>query len=136
MPDPIDPDEFILNFKAAQAEVHATARKSGWWEDRDALVEIATRHSPELGEYAQNVIAGNGIALKQSELSEALENIRHGYRPDDKIPEFTGEEAEYADTIIRIMDTAEGRGLRVAEAIIAKMAMNKTREYKHGGKKC
>ncbi|KKL73104.1 hypothetical protein LCGC14_2078290, partial [marine sediment metagenome] len=67
-----------------------------------------------------------------SELSEALEAIRHGNPPDDKIPEFNGYEAELADCVIRIMDVAIARNLRVAEAIVAKMAFNEGRPYKHG----
>jgi NTP pyrophosphatase (non-canonical NTP hydrolase) len=72
------------------------------------------------------------ILLMHSELSEAVEAIRHGNPPDDKIPEFSGYEAELADCIIRIMDTAAARNLRVAEAIVAKIAYNKRRPYKHG----
>ena len=70
-----------------------------------------------------------------SELSEALEAIRNGNPPDDKIPEFTGVEAELADVIIRIMDMAAAKGYRVGEAVIAKINYNKNRPYKHGGKK-
>jgi hypothetical protein len=43
-------------------------------------------------------------------------------------------EAEFADCIIRIMDFVPSMGLRVAEALIAKMEYNSKREYKHGGK--
>ncbi len=74
------------------------------------------------------------IALMHSEISEALESARHGDPPDDKIPEFSGMEAEFADCIIRIMDFVPSMGLRVAEALIAKMEYNSKREYKHGGK--
>lgn len=78
---------------------------------------------------------GLKIALIHTELSEALESFRHGDPPSDHIPEFTGSEEEFADAIIRIMNIAEGRGLRVAEAMIAKQAFNAARPYKHGGKK-
>lgn len=74
------------------------------------------------------------IALMHSELSEALEHRRHGNPPDDKIPEFSGMEAELADCVIRIMDFGQARGLRIAEAVVAKIDYNRLRPHKHGGK--
>ena len=70
-----------------------------------------------------------------SELSEALEALRHGNPPDDKIPEFNGVEAELADCVIRIFDYCKQRGYRIVEAILAKHKFNETRPYKHGNKK-
>jgi len=77
---------------------------------------------------------GEMLALMHSELSEALEAIRKGNPPDDKLPEFRGAEVELADCIIRILDTAHARGWRVGEAIIAKIAFNEGRPHKHGKK--
>ena len=106
---------FVTAFNAVASDIHQTAVDKGWWEKERNDLSI--------------------IALMHSELSEALEAIRHGNPPDDKVPEFNGVEAELADCIIRIMDMAPGRGWRIAEALVAKIEYNKTREYKHGGKK-
>lgn len=109
-----DTQTFIQAFNHIADRIHITAVEKGWWEKE--------RNDGEV------------IALMHSELSEALEALRHGNPPDDKIPEFTGVEAELADVIIRIMDMAPARGWRVAEALVAKIAFNTTREHKHGGK--
>ena len=106
---------FAIEFDAVAQEVNHIAIEKGWWEGE--------RNEGEL------------IALMHSELSEALEAIRNGNPPDDKIPEFTGVETELADVIIRIMDMAAAKGYRVGEAVIAKINYNKNRPYKHGGKK-
>ena len=79
--------------------------------------------------------AGEKIALMHGELSEALEAYRKDITVSEHIPEFTGMEEEFADTIIRIMSFAKKNNLRVAEAILTKQDFNNARPFKHGGKK-
>lgn len=72
------------------------------------------------------------LMLMVSELGEACEAQRRNITKSEHIPEFTGEEEELADCIIRILDYAGGYHLRLAEAVVAKMEYNRTRPYKHG----
>ena len=94
------------------AEIHKLARSKGWWDN--------PRPIPEL------------LCLLHSEISEALESYRNN------VPE--GEKhclsEELADLVIRIWDMSEGLGIDIVEAVRKKHSFNKTREYRHGDKRC
>jgi len=98
-----------------QEEIHRTAIEHGWW-DRDRPI-------------------GEVLMLAVTELAEAMEAHRDGNPASAKISAFSKVEEELADTIIRILDLAEGRGFDIEGALRAKMAYNETRPYRHGGKR-
>jgi NTP pyrophosphatase (non-canonical NTP hydrolase) len=106
---------FVMQWNIIAAFVNEIAVSKGWWK--------GDRNDGEL------------IALMHSELSEALEGMRHGNPSSEHLPEFTAVEEELADVVIRIMDFARAKHHRVGEAIIAKVEYNRTREFMHGGKK-
>lgn len=99
----------------------------------NAINEVKGWNRPPVATDAEN------CALVHSEVSEILEYLRNPLdgvyqRPDDKIPEFLGVEAEGADIIIRLLSWYKRRGWRLAEAVCAKLRYNMGREYRHGGK--
>lgn len=98
------------------AEVHGIAVEKGWYD--------TPRSFPEL------------IALMHSELSEALEAWRErdvAITTEGNKPEGYG--VEMADCIIRILDCCDYMGIDIDQAITRKIAYNRTRPYRHGGKR-
>jgi NTP pyrophosphatase (non-canonical NTP hydrolase) len=94
--------------------IHVIAVEHGFWPDGRSDAEC--------------------IALMHSELSEALEALRSDNPPSEKIPPFSNLAEELADTVIRVLDFAHHRGIDLGPAIVAKMAYNADRPYKHGRK--
>jgi NTP pyrophosphatase (non-canonical NTP hydrolase) len=148
-------------FDTLAGEINHIAREKGFWSealDEDGVLEdvlgahraaelrnreqiageetsVAISELRELVRRARETTERNEpemIALEVSELGEALEGIRHGNPPSDKIPAFSQAEEELADCLIRIFDHGLGKGYRLADAMIAKIEYNRTRPYKHG----
>lgn len=103
----------FTGLREAQKLAYRTASEAGWYCD------------PKTGEPIKRNF-GEVVALMHSELSEALEADRKGLM-DDKLPHRDGREVEFADCIIRILDTAEALGLDVAGAMIEKNRYNRER---------
>lgn len=118
-------------------EIHQNAVDHGWWDEERSFGEI--------------------VALCHSELSEALEEYRdgkpkfyfvaeveceNGTYPTERTStaDYNGEKpegvaVELADCIIRILDYCGRASIDIEEAIRIKHEYNKTRPYRHGGKR-
>lgn len=96
-----------------QMIAHETAKNAGWYSD------------PATGQPVKRNF-GEVVALMHSELSEALEADRKGLK-DQHLPHRDGREVEFADCILRILDTAAALGLDVPGALIEKNRYNKER---------
>lgn len=111
-----------LTVAELQRESYETATAKGW-HDEDETPPAPIR-----------VIAWMGLVC--SEAAEAIEDARKGrmsttIREDGK-PEGLG--SELADIIIRVCDSAGALGIDMEAELRAKLAFNRTRSHKHGGK--
>jgi NTP pyrophosphatase (non-canonical NTP hydrolase) len=102
-------------------------------ELRDEIAEI----NEEKGWTTTGRSFGDQMALIHTEVSESFEEYRNGRAPDvtyytDGKPE--GIPSELADIIVRVLDTAGEFGIDMDEIMTEKLAYNRTRPHRHGGK--
>lgn len=128
----LQPKILVQVINQLQKEIHENNVEAGWWKERDQLQ--AAGDAAGLSQYTRLAIESQLCALHVTEISEAVDGMRGGNKPDDKIPEFSCVEAELADAIIRILDHAAKYGYRIGDAIITKVQYNTTRGHKHGNK--
>lgn len=110
-----------LRLNSFAVAVHENAVAHGWWEEERGLPEVLMLCVSEL-----NVTCGSRTF--NPEEPEAPCTAR------SKKPE--GVAVELADCVIRILDYCGHAGIDIEEAIRIKHEYNKTRPYRHGGKKC
>lgn len=104
---------------------HTNSYNAGWWHVKlpDGTV-IDMKNSPDHPFYPYFV--ATKMMLTVSETSEGMEGFRRGLQ-DDKLPQFTMEQTEAVDELIRIFDKVGARGYDIIEPFFAKTAYNTVR---------
>lgn len=98
-----------MTLRDLQHEAHATAVEKGWYEHDRPPLEL--------------------LMLVTTEVAECAEEWR---RPE---VDMAAVAEELADVVIRCADAAAHWRIDLSEAVAAKMAANKARPRRHGGKR-
>lgn len=124
-----------MSLKELAAAVHENAVAHGWWEEERGLPEVLMLCVSELAEALEEYRAGKPNIYYEIEEEATLyadgKPIEHHER---RKPE--GIAVELADCVIRILDYCGHAGIDLDEAIRIKHEYNKSRPYRHGGKRC
>lgn len=132
------------------AEVHKNAVEHGWWEGERTFPEIVALIHSEVSEALEEYRDGKPLLYFPCNAGgvccEEDGSAHCGSRPYDpenpnarcsaqsKKPE--GIAAELADVIIRVLDYCAYAGIDIENVLEVKHEYNKSRPYRHGGKKC
>lgn len=144
----------VKTLKEMQAEVREVNEANGWFEtDREVGDDIALLHS-EVSEMFEayrdhgladftTVTIGNRQKISDNARLHIEDMQAQGRLSDEgqqvlaaeglAKPEGFGSEA--ADVLIRLLDTCERRGVDLDWEIERKLAYNRTRGHRHGGKR-
>lgn len=146
--DSLDPDQMVVVVDRFGEQVSARVRtlipieetppaSTGSLND---LADEITENNIAKGWYTPGTERnfGESMMLVVSELAEALEHFRDGREVDEVFFENgkpDGVPIEVADAIIRLLGFSAENGIDIDRAVRTKMEYNKTRPYRHGGKR-
>lgn len=135
-----------MNLNELAQEVHQTAIEKGWWREENSFAQVTANIHGEVSEAWEEWRKGKGMTDIYCEADTFLKSLMP-YPPDaieegyvatnesgtPRKPE--GIPIEWADVIIRILDNCAKEGIDIEKAIRLKMEYNKTRSFRHGGKR-
>lgn len=135
-----------VNMNELAKEIHENAVAHGWWEEERSFGEIVALCHSELSEALEEYRAGRpnewhgcteGDLGLRCEPTDECDCLMFGEESDCKYRDHKPEgiAVEMADCLIRILDWFGKEGLDVDRIIREKMEYNKSRPYRHGGKK-
>lgn len=130
--------EEITALQSIQAKCYQQAFDSGWHNDPTLKTKLELLKAHGVDEHTAKLIVtlpefqhhrefGTRLALAHSELSEALEGVRKNLM-DSHLPDRKCGEVEFADCIIRLLDTATVEGWDIASALAEKHDYNGVRK--------
>lgn len=126
-------------FNEIAKEIHQNAVEHGWWDEERSFGDIVALCHSELSEALEEYRSCSLMEWHKCELnlfSCNKELCPHGNVDNPcKCRKPEGIAVEMADCIIRILDWFGKEGLDADRIIREKMEYNKTRPYRHGGKK-
>lgn len=132
-----------MDIKQFQKEIHENAVNHGWYDESRTPAELLCLVHSEVSEALEEVRKGKSMnqtyysGKTESEDEEGIITTTIKYS-DIKTAQHhkpEGVPAELADIIIRVLDIAGYYGIDMEAAVLEKHEYNKTRPYKHGGKK-
>ena len=139
----------MIGINELAKEIHENAVKHGWWDEKRGFPEVLALIHSEVSEALEEYRNGRGAAeiyytnskCKESggvcvaDAADECPNDPHSCGAFEKgKPE--GIPIELADVIIRILDYCGYAGIDIEAEIRQKHEYNKSRPYRHGGKKC
>lgn len=121
---PVNEISYVLDTLAV--EVEQVNRDNGWYDDsRTFGDEVALLHS-EVSEMLE--------AFRDHGTADATVKLTNAHDTEDRLPKPEGVGSEAADVLIRLLDTCRRHGIDLGAEYHRKLAYNRTRGYRHGGK--
>lgn len=138
----------MKNLKEMQAEIREVNEANGWFEsDRTVGDDVALLHS-EVSEVFEayrdgglpdqtgyHVIIPSSLVAEIGDVAKARQIYLEVEEAEGRSPKPEGFGSECADVLIRLLDTCERRGVDLDFEYVRKIAFNRTRGHRHGGKR-